>query len=260
MPNEGRCRIVQRDMEKRGYKLKYESKKKMFVFYGRSPHKLMMAMKSAWEWDYLRYSSEVLWSKKCIKKKLIPIYSVVDGEGDITYYRLMIPFFKGSNSDIYKCNIEGRFEDRWFVVDKGDLNYLKGYHYGDDKGDMYVISLPEAYHLYKVGVLKLKKEQKDVLKDDFLRITGEVFSYLRSHGLVVKTGFKYGSHFRAYENNPINTHAEYLVQCVMPGNSERWEIISRAVRVAHGVRKEMIYAIVPKRGEIKFLKIGRVKM
>jgi tRNA-intron endonuclease len=64
--------------------------------------------------------------------------------------------------------------------------------------------------------------------------------------MVVKTGFKFGSHFRVYEEIPgkDSYHSRYLVHVLIDDREVRLPEISRAVRLAHGVRKEMVFAHV----------------
>jgi tRNA-intron endonuclease len=57
--------------------------------------------------------------------------------------------------------------------------------------------------------------------------------------LIVKSGFKYGTDFRVYERS-MNEHSRYLVQVMNRGESMLQ--LSRAIRVAHGVRKTLLLA------------------
>lgn len=78
----------------------------------------------------------------------------------------------------------------------------------------------------------------------------EVYEDWRLHGFVVKTGFKFGTHFRIYfpgarpkATGEAWTHSKHVVH-VFP--KEQQLLVSewaRAVRVAHGVRKTFLLAI-----------------
>jgi tRNA-intron endonuclease len=85
-----------------------------------------------------------------------------------------------------------------------------------------------------------------------------VFKDLKKRGLIVKTGFKFGAHFRAYEKKPDETHAEYLVHVVEKNFKSIWAEISRAVRLAHTVNKEIVFARVDK-NKIDYIKFGRLR-
>jgi tRNA-intron endonuclease len=85
-----------------------------------------------------------------------------------------------------------------------------------------------------------------------------VFKDLKQRGLLVKTGFKFGAHFRAYTKQPDKTHAEYLIHVVEKGFTSIWAEISRAVRLAHSVNKEFVFARIDNQ-TIDYIKLGRLR-
>jgi tRNA-intron endonuclease len=85
-----------------------------------------------------------------------------------------------------------------------------------------------------------------------------VFSDLKKHGLIIKTGFKFGAHFRVYTTLPDKTHAEYLVHVVDKDFKSIWAEISRAVRLAHSVNKVILFARVIGK-KIEYIKFGRLR-
>ena len=98
------------------------------------------------------------------------------------------------------------------------------------------------------------------LEPEFVRKL-DVYTDLRDRGLVVKTGFKFGSHFRAYEEvSDVSAipHSKYLVHALPEDYVVMLPEMSRAVRLAHGVRKRMIFAYSGKNG-LEYLDIGRAK-
>ena len=82
---------------------------------------------------------------------------------------------------------------------------------------------------------------------------------LRRRGLVVKTGFKYGAHFRAYLHNPDNAHARYLVRAAPDRFVSAWPEVSGGVRVAQGVRKEFLLAGVRPDRSVRYLELERIR-
>ncbi|MGC8609192.1 MAG: tRNA-intron lyase, partial [Thermoplasmata archaeon] len=74
-------------------------------------------------------------------------------------------------------------------------------------------------------------------------------------GCIVKSGFKYGAHFRVYLKD-IDSHADLLVHVM--NREEDWNIISRAVRVASSVKKKMVFSSIVD-GKIKYVSIERIK-
>ncbi len=79
-----------------------------------------------------------------------------------------------------------------------------------------------------------------------------VYSDLRSRGYVVKTGLKFGAHFRVYERGekPGDAHSKFLVQAVPEGIKLTPTELARAIRLAHSVRKKILWAIVDDEGDI----------
>lgn len=82
---------------------------------------------------------------------------------------------------------------------------------------------------------------------------------LRSRGYVVKTGLKYGAHFRVYERGerPGSDHSPYLVHAISENESMTPQDLSRAVRLAHSVRKKMIFAVVDNEGDVTYYSLTR---
>jgi tRNA-intron endonuclease len=78
--------------------------------------------------------------------------------------------------------------------------------------------------------------------------------------MLVKTGFKFGTHFRAYTQPPGKNHAEYLIHAVTDQYTGSWAEISRAVRLAHSVNKTFAFALYDKHTEsIFYLSLSRLR-
>ncbi len=150
------------------------------------------------------------------------IYAAIDDDHDITMFiaRLFEP--EGSVNTVLGSPRN--------IVD------LKGTPASEDSG------IPEWMGT-TLGSIRLLNEYESSLlsrtagNDESLTMT--VFRDLVSRGFIVRTGFKYGANFRVYGVN-IDAHAEFLVHVLE--ETEEWYKISRAVRVAQGVRKEMVFA------------------
>jgi tRNA-intron endonuclease len=65
-------------------------------------------------------------------------------------------------------------------------------------------------------------------------------------------------HFRAYTKKPDVTHAEYLVHVVEKKFKSVWAEISRAVRLAHSVNKEIVFARLDGKN-IDYIRLGRLR-
>ncbi|WP_019178360.1 tRNA-intron lyase [Methanomassiliicoccus luminyensis] len=201
------------------------------------------------------------------------LVAVVDEEGDITYYRPERSLPKGApelpwNGGAVKASL---LEDRVLVFDEqgADRLHNSGF-YGKKIGRVMQLSLIEAAHLMDIGRIdvvtigsgrrinaeRFKKRAVKFQPDFDLRL--KAYNDLRSRGLVVKTGFKYGSHFRVYDNDPDKAHASWLVHAVPADYETTWPEMSRAVRLAHGVKKEILFARVKDDGT-EYMRLSRVR-
>ena len=140
------------------------------------------------------------------------------------------------------------YDDHWF----GQYGTYKVRGHGRfNKLDIY-----ETMFLAEIGALKIRnisigRIKKIALKrrKDFLKLY-EVYKDWRRRGYIIKTGFKFGTHFRVYfpGAKPMSegekwVHSMHVIQ-VFPRDAKllisEW---ARAIRVAHSVRKTFILAI-----------------
>ena len=198
-------------------------------------------------------------------------FGIVDEEGDITYYKVTLLELKGKNKEsFFKKSTGVLLKNRVIIFDKEvSKNLFEAEFYGKPFGKGLQLSLVEAMYLVERGFIEIlnqdgKKISKEKLIDiikksqpDFdLRIIA--FRDLKKRGFIVKTGFKFGSHFRVYTAKPDDTHAEYLVHVVPKGFKSPWAEVSRAVRLAHSVNKKIIFARVDKE-KIDYIDFGRLR-
>jgi tRNA-intron endonuclease, archaea type len=206
------------------------------------------------------------------KKTLL--LGLVDEESDLTYYRVRRPSPTGALDPRPLAQpVEGWLaEDRVTVLDPPAVAELgRELAYGSRIGDRLELSLLEAAYLAGSGQLRLRdaKSGREVPLVRLERRAGRsdprfherlaAYRELRGRRLVVKTGFKYGAHFRAYPRNPEHAHARYLVQAVPHAHLAPWPEVAGGVRVAQGVRKEFLVAGVRAEGTVRFLSLERIR-
>ncbi|MCZ7356725.1 MAG: tRNA-intron lyase [Candidatus Methanoperedens sp.] len=209
-----------------------------------------------------------------LKKRLI--LAIVDEESDITFYevRKTIP----SGSCEFKINkalsVASLLEDRCMVWDSkaSSLLHKEGF-FGKlmDEGHLQ-LSLVESAYLLNKEVLEIESRNNERLDfDEFSRLASRiesdfmtkyrVYEKLRNSGLIPKTGFKFGTHFRvyrSYEDQSSLSHSEYLVHAIENKYVFSLQQLSRAVRLANSVKKEMIYGTV--NSQVDFFIIGRMRL
>ncbi|MCI4368104.1 MAG: tRNA-intron lyase [Thermoplasmata archaeon] len=202
------------------------------------------------------------------------LLALVDEESDLTYYKVRRPAPTGAlpGHRLPEPTEGWLSEDRVVVFAPAAVETLgKGLAYGSRIGDRLELSLIEAAYLIAEGDLALRdaKSRRSVSAVQFARRASRLdrhfperlsgYRELRKRGLVVKTGFKYGAHFRAYPKNPENVHARYLIHTVPDSHVGAWPEVAGGVRVAQGVRKEFIVAGVSPKGAVRFLSLERIR-
>ncbi len=178
--------------------------------------------------------------------------------GEYTAARLALP----------KAKFVGTFfrDDLISVLDDGKASrmlYEKLWfgQYGSYKasgiGSMNKLDVYETLFLMDAGILSLRNATRSALvacatesRKEFPSLYA-VYADWRKRGYVVKTGFKFGTHFRLYlpgarpseAGSAERAHSKHVVQVF--GRSERALVSewARAIRVAHSVKKTFILAI-----------------
>lgn len=159
-------------------------------------------------------------------------------------------FFADDLTSVIDDNNEGQklYNDYWF----GQYGTYKVNGHGSlNKFDIY-----ETLYLIDEGILRITNFTRKQIMDlaakrrpDFEKLY-DVYSDWRSKGYVIKTGFKFGTHFRLYfpgaqpmKRDETWVHSKHVVH-VFPRDAKllisEW---ARVIRVAHSVRKTFILAI-----------------
>jgi tRNA-intron lyase len=132
-----------------------------------------------------------------------------------------------------------------------------GSYKASERGKLNKLDIYETLFLINKGLLELKNATRSELvrdaverRSDFQSLY-DVYEDWREKGYVIKTGFKFGTHFRVYfpGAKPMEagengwTHSKHVIH-VFPKDSKllisEW---ARAIRVAHSVRKTFILAV-----------------
>ena len=189
--------------------------------------------------------------------------------------------YPASQVDLKAYKLSGVFfpEDMTTVADESDdskqiYNDLWFGQYGTyklgERGVLNKLDVYETVYLIDNSILNVRSHQRGEIfniacrrRSDFPKLY-QVYSDWRSKGYVVKTGFKFGTHFRIYfpgakpiRESPSWVHSKHVIH-VFPRDVKmlisEW---ARAIRVAHSVRKTFILAIPgksrKKRMQIDFL-------
>ena len=208
--------LVYRDLRDRGYVLRVEGD----AYRGRKSYSMLFYPLSSLD----RFSP-----RDFLGREFPLMLAVVDLDGEITYYLVDIHEPKGDFMEIPERVLKVHHLGNRAVIFQSIADFERK-TYGRDEGNWGHLSAMEARYLAEKGLMEWRGEEETVYG---------IYRDLRERGLIVKSGFKYGTHFRVYEHS-LEEHSKYLVH-VLSGDEEI-EKISRAVRVAHGVRKSLLLA------------------
>ena len=150
----------------------------------------------------------------------------------------------------------------------------------EEKPNRVELDLVEATYLLekeKIKVFVKKNERKKKIKfKDLMEIGTKlvnefhaqfvVFRDLRERGYLVKTGYKFGAHFRLYERGvklkrgpkAAHEHTKAIVHAVAEESAFSLPEMSRAVRLAHNIRATMWWAVVDKEGDVTYYQLARI--
>mgnify|MGYP000084754882 FL=1 len=188
------------------------------------------------------------------------VLAVVDEESEVTYLELTERPVSGStHHDIPPATGE-LLADRVVVWEPPEPLHEKGF-YGqrlDRAGEAVQLSLIEAAYLAGEGILEIENrgdqtadaaisERGRAVEGDRFDRRSRVYTALRNAGVVPKTGFKFGADFRTYEDvESVDNlgHSELLVRVRSDDHVFEPRDLALDVRLAHGVRKRMVFALV----------------
>jgi tRNA-intron endonuclease len=160
------------------------------------------------------------------------------------------------------------FADR-VVVKETRIQRLIQRGFGTKKEDHLELSLLEALFLMERGSLEVFEKGKKIERDYIVKRAGDegdfsqrfsVYRELRERGYVVKTGFKFGAHFRVYQRGEYSDdgHSSMLVHVVSEDSGMTFPELSRAVRLTQSVKKKLVFAVVDHEGDITYYQIDRI--
>lgn len=158
------------------------------------------------------------------------------------------------------------------VGDSDTKSLLRQKGFGEESAGRQDLSLIEALFLVETENIRVSDGEKELDFDDLLKLGSKaeenfyakylVYKDLRDRGLLVRTGLKFGTDFRVYERGASikGGHSKYLVHVIPEEYTCSFPEIARAVRLAKGVHKDIMFAIVDEEGDITYYLIDRVRL
>jgi tRNA-intron endonuclease len=150
-------------------------------------------------------------------------------------------------------------------------------YYGKFVDDKLELSPVEAMHLVDREELEVEDEGEEMTRseiyDYFSEVDDEfdhkykVYADLRERGFIVKSGFKFGAHFRVYPRgvNPYKEgpksqkeHTKWVVHAVPENHTLSFQEMSRAVRLAQNIRAQMLWAVVDSEAGVTYYEVEHI--
>ncbi len=160
-------------------------------------------------------------------------------------------------------------DDKVIVGSDPQIQRLLQRGFGVEIEGRYELSLLEAVFLMDRGTIEVEQRgrqidkkmlyKKAVDQEDFHR-RYEVYRDLRTRGYVVKTGFKFGAHFRVYDKGEFSQkgHSSFLVHTLPEDAVMSLPELARIVRLTQSVKKRLVFAVVDSEADITYFQIDRI--
>jgi tRNA-intron endonuclease len=198
------------------------------------------------------------------------VLAVVDDEDELTYYEIHL----GALADAAippatpipetHAGLYGAFA----IAQVISPSVLETMFYGTRLDSERLLLAPvEVIFLLGDGSLRLECDNELFSSEEYVGIAESrdaelhekvaVYTDLRRRGYMPRTGYKFGHHFRVYRG--ATTHSELLAHAIPAGSALPMAEISRSVRLAHSVKKRMLFACVTSTG-IQYIEFGRIKL
>ena len=265
--------LVYADLRDRGFYLSPD--REQWVDAPRSDSDFVVYPRGSGPWnDEVLYRVRVVGEREDVSAAALGtvVLAVVDEESEITYLETGRADVRGSSESDLPAGVPADLlGDRVLAWDPPAQLHESGFYGqlladrpGEDRPSALQLSLVEASHLAAEGRLAVDADAvrargRDVEGDRFVR-RSRVYRALRERGVVPKTGFKFGADFRTYadvESVDDLGHSECLVRVLPDGHVFEPRDLALDVRLAHGVRKRMVYGLTD--GErVSWLDVSRL--
>jgi tRNA-intron endonuclease len=263
--------LVYRDLRERGYVVQTGPHDYRVFRRGEKPGtgESLYLVRVLSERDPIRFTKlieEVVTARNMRKQYVL---AVVDDEDELTYYEIKLQKLTGAcapspeigscdavlvgksamirispQSDLEKAGFGKRFDEERLMISPVELLYLMGREIVRVTRDNATLTPDEFF------AFAHESDQELAAKD-------KVYTELRRHDFIPRTGYKFGHHYRVYCGK--NVHSDMLVHAIEKEAVMPMSVISRSVRMAHSVKKKMLFGCVHTTG-IQFVEFARIKL
>ncbi|MDR0372408.1 MAG: tRNA-intron lyase [Nitrososphaerota archaeon] len=155
------------------------------------------------------------------------------------------------------------------VTEQSSIDQLTSRGYGTLEGKAFTLAFFEALYLQDKGLLETKAKDGSTIdfqqllrccesKDENIWVNYLIYRDLRSRGYVVREGFG-GIDFRIYERGTYGKDtAPYLILGMQEGQPLPINMLADALQKTQSQKKELILAVMNRRGEIVYYTVGEM--
>jgi tRNA-intron endonuclease len=263
--------LVYRDLRERGYVVQTGPHDYRVFRRGEKPGtgESLYLVRVLSERDPIRFTKlieEVVTSRNMRKQYVL---AVVDDEEELTYYEIKLQKLVDSPVPLPAiAPAEAILVGKSAMVRVPPQSDLEKAGFGKRLDDeRLMVSTVELLYLMDAGILHAKKEGTQITPKEYFTFASDsdpelaeknkVYTELRRHDFTPRTGYKFGHHFRVYCGR--NVHSDLLVHAIEKEAVMPMSVISRSVRMAHSVKKKMLFGCVHSTG-IQFVEFARIKL
>jgi len=171
--------------------------------------------------------------------------------------------------------IKAVLKDKDIVIStQENIEELSTRGYGTKHNNTLTLTFYEALFLLSKGIIEVQEAGKIEKKIDFQQLLSNykavdpsawakylIYRDLRSRGYVAREGFGLGTDFRVYERGEYGTAtAKYLIYGIQEGQPVSMEELAQALRYAHSQKKQLVLAVLNRRGEVVYYSLGQLTL
>ena len=263
--------LVYRDLRERGYVVQTGPHDFRVFRRGEKPGtgESLYLVRVLSERDPVRFAKlieEVVTARNMRKQYVL---AVVDDEEELTYYEIKLQKLAAASAPVPSlARAEALLVGKSAMIRVPPQSDLERAGFGKRLDDERLMIAPvELLYLMEKGILQAKKGEVFISKAEYsswasqadqeLAAKDKVYTELRRHDYTPRTGYKFGHHFRVYCGK--NVHSDLLVHAIEKEAVMPMSVISRSVRMAHSVKKKMLFGCVHTTG-IQFVEFARIKL
>jgi tRNA-intron endonuclease len=159
------------------------------------------------------------------------------------------------------------------ISEPNNIEELSSRGYGTKQNNKLTLTFYEALYLHSKNIIQIQqtKTKKPLnfqqLLDHYKTTDPNawakylIYRDLRSRGYVTREGFGQNITFRMYERGQYGTNtAKYLILGIQEGQPITLETLAQTLKTAHSEKKELVLAVLNRRGEVVHYSLSQLTL